>query len=118
MTWAFILLFISMLNIWSVFWAFNAMTLEAGFMMAESAEMGRRIGFTGSAISMMTTWKKVLLCQRAGAWRICNEASYLVCLSHFFSNTNKFIRLHGEAVKANIGSTDANIGQLKKTSEY
>ena len=31
------------------------MTLEAGFMMAESPEMGRRIGLVGSAMSMMTT---------------------------------------------------------------
>ena len=56
MTCAFILLFISMLKIWSVFWAFRAMTFDAGFMMAESAEMGRLIGFTGSDMSMMTTW--------------------------------------------------------------
>lgn len=32
------------------------MTLEAGFMMAESAEMGRRVGLFGSAMSKMTTW--------------------------------------------------------------
>ena len=35
---------------------FKAITLLAGFMMAESAEMGRRMGFTGSDMSMMTTW--------------------------------------------------------------
>ena len=33
-----------------------AITFEAGFMMAESAEIGRRIGLTGSAMSIMTTW--------------------------------------------------------------
>ena len=54
--WAFILLFISILNIWRVFWAFKAITLLAGFMMAESALMGRLIGFVGSDMSMMTTW--------------------------------------------------------------
>ena len=32
------------------------MTLEAGFMIAESAEMGLLIGFVVSFISMMTTW--------------------------------------------------------------
>lgn len=31
------------------------MTLLAGFMMAESALMGLRIGLVGSAMSMMTT---------------------------------------------------------------
>ena len=35
---------------------FKAMTLEAGFMMAESAEMGLRIGLVGSDMSMITTW--------------------------------------------------------------
>ena len=55
-TCAFIFDFISMLKICSVLAAFNAMTLEAGFMMAESAEMGRRIGLVWSAISMITTW--------------------------------------------------------------
>lgn len=34
----------------------SAMTLLAGFMMALSAEMGRRIGVLGSAMSMITTW--------------------------------------------------------------
>ncbi len=34
----------------------RAMTLDTGFMMAESAEMGRRIKFVGSDMSMMTTW--------------------------------------------------------------
>lgn len=33
----------------------SAITLLAGFMMAESALIGRRIGFVGSAMSMMTT---------------------------------------------------------------
>lgn len=33
----------------------RAMTLLAGFMMALSAEMGRRMGLLGSAMSMMTT---------------------------------------------------------------
>ena len=31
------------------------MTLDAGFMMAESPEMGRRMGLVGSPRSMMTT---------------------------------------------------------------
>ena len=35
---------------------FKAMTLLAGFMMAESAEMGLRMGLVGSERSMMTTW--------------------------------------------------------------
>ena len=35
---------------------FSAMTLLAGFMMALSALMGRRMGLVGSAMSMMTTW--------------------------------------------------------------
>ena len=35
---------------------FNAITLLAGFMMAESAEIGLRIGLVGSDMSMMTTW--------------------------------------------------------------
>jgi hypothetical protein len=34
---------------------FKAITLEAGFMMAESAEMGRRMGLVGSCMSMITT---------------------------------------------------------------
>ena len=32
------------------------MTLLVGFMMAESAEMGLRMGLAVSAMSMMTTW--------------------------------------------------------------
>ena len=32
------------------------MTLEAGFIMAESAEIGRRVGLLASAISTITTW--------------------------------------------------------------
>merc|ERR1740131_402736 len=52
---AFIFDFISMLKIWSVFWAFKAITLLAGFMMALSALMGLLIGFVGSLMSMMTT---------------------------------------------------------------
>ena len=31
------------------------MTFDAGFMIAESAEIGRRLGFPGSAMSTMTT---------------------------------------------------------------
>ena len=34
----------------------SAMTLLAGFMMAESAEIGRRMGLAVSFRSMMTTW--------------------------------------------------------------
>ena len=34
----------------------SAMTLLAGFMMALSALIGRRIGLVGSDMSMMTTW--------------------------------------------------------------
>ena len=34
---------------------FNAITLLAGFMMAESAEIGLLMGFVGSDMSMMTT---------------------------------------------------------------
>ena len=34
----------------------RAMTLEAGFMMAESAEIGLLMGLVGSDRSMMTTW--------------------------------------------------------------
>jgi hypothetical protein len=34
---------------------FKAMTLLAGFMMAESAEMGRLIGLVGSDMSIITT---------------------------------------------------------------
>ena len=34
---------------------FSAMTLEAGFMRAESAVMGRRMGLVGSERSMITT---------------------------------------------------------------
>ena len=34
----------------------RAMTLEAGFMMAESADIGRLMGLVASARSMMTTW--------------------------------------------------------------
>lgn len=33
----------------------KAMTFEAGFMIADSADIGRRIGLFGVAISMMTT---------------------------------------------------------------
>ncbi len=36
---------------------FKAMTLLAGFIMAESAEMGRLIGLVGSDMSIITTWK-------------------------------------------------------------
>ena len=35
---------------------FNAITLDAGFMIAESAEMGLLVGLVGSAMSTMTTW--------------------------------------------------------------
>lgn len=35
---------------------FRAMTLDAGFMMAESAVMGRRMGLAESLRSMMITW--------------------------------------------------------------
>ena len=35
---------------------FNAMTLLAGFMMAESAEIGLLMGLVGSDMSMITTW--------------------------------------------------------------
>lgn len=35
---------------------FSAMTLLAGFMMAESALIGRRIKLLVSFMSMMTTW--------------------------------------------------------------
>lgn len=35
---------------------FKAMTLLAGFMIAESAEIGLLIGFEESFISMITTW--------------------------------------------------------------
>lgn len=38
------------------FLPFNAMTLLAGFMIAESAVIGRRIGLFASFISMITTW--------------------------------------------------------------
>uniref|UniRef100_A0A2M4D0M1 Putative secreted protein n=1 Tax=Anopheles darlingi TaxID=43151 RepID=A0A2M4D0M1_ANODA len=44
-----------MLKICNVFCAFSAITLLAGFMMAESALIGRRIGFCASFISMITT---------------------------------------------------------------
>lgn len=33
----------------------SAMTFDAGFMIAESAEMGRLIGVVGLLISMITT---------------------------------------------------------------
>lgn len=35
---------------------FSAITLLAGFMIAESALMGRRMGLAESFMSMMTTW--------------------------------------------------------------
>ena len=35
---------------------FNAITRDAGFMIAESAEIGLLIGFWGVAMSTMTTW--------------------------------------------------------------
>lgn len=53
---AFILDFISMLNIWRVRCALRAITFDVGFMMAESAEIGLRIGAVGVAMSMITTW--------------------------------------------------------------
>ena len=40
----------------SLYLPFSAMTLEAGFMIAESAVMGLRIGLAESARSMMITW--------------------------------------------------------------
>lgn len=36
---------------------FRAITLDAGFIIALSAVIGRRIGLFGSAMSMMTTWE-------------------------------------------------------------
>lgn len=48
--------FISMECQWTCSLPFNAMTLLAGFMMAESADIGLRIGLELSFISMMITW--------------------------------------------------------------
>ena len=48
----------SMLKICKVFWAFKAITLLAGFMIALSALMGLLMGLVGSLMSMMTTWAK------------------------------------------------------------
>lgn len=53
--WAFIFDFISILKICNVRIARSAITFEVGFMIALSAEMGRRIGACGVAMSMMTT---------------------------------------------------------------
>ena len=47
-----------MLKICKVFWAFKAITLLAGFMIALSALMGLLMGLVGSLMSMMTTWAK------------------------------------------------------------
>jgi hypothetical protein len=40
------------------------------------------------------------------------DDDHLVGLAHFFADTDELVRLHGEAVKADIGSADADIGEL------
>ena len=56
------------------------MTFEAGFMMAESAEIGRLIGWEGCAISMITT---------------CAN-------SPTRSRTHVLVRFRGDCIEANI----------------
>ena len=69
----FILLLSSMLKICS--WrpsALSAMTLETGFIIAESAVIGRRVGCVASAMSMITTWFCSPTCEaKSGGQRQC-----------------------------------------------
>ena len=38
---------------------------------------------------------------------------HLVRLAHLFADTDELVRLHGEAVKADVTGADAHIGELK-----
>ncbi len=40
------------------------------------------------------------------------DDDHLVRLAHFLADTDELVRLHGEAVKADIGRADADIGEL------
>ena len=41
------------------------------------------------------------------------DDDHLVRLAHLFADTDELVRLHGEAVKADVAGADAHIGELK-----
>lgn len=43
--------------------------------------------------------------------------SYLVCFPDLLPDADEFVRLHGEAVEADVGGADADIGQLERRKE-
>ena len=38
---------------------------------------------------------------------------HLIGLTHLLADTDKLVRLHGEAVEADVGGADPDIGELK-----
>ena len=89
---------------------FKAMTLLAGFMIAESAEIGLLIGLVGSDMSMMTTC--------AVSPTFSRTQMYLEYSLVGISSTLKevhilLVRLHGEGVEPNVRWRDPHICELK-----
>ena len=87
---------------------FNAITLLAGFMMAESAEIGLRIGLVGSDMSMMTTCAVSPTFSRTQMYleRIIENLADL-------TQVHLLVRLHGEGVEPNVCWSDPHICKLE-----
>ena len=85
----------------------RAMILATGFMMAESAEMGRRIGLLGSDVSTITTCKGL-------APDMSNSAPrHLRRLAGLLAHANEFVRLQRQCAEANAGGIDSDACQLQ-----
>ena len=85
----------------------RAMILATGFMMAESAEMGRRMGLLGSDMSTMTTCS-ASACRSAGGGR-----AHLRRLAGLLAHADELVGLQRERAEANARGIDSDACQLQ-----
>ena len=118
---AFILLFISKLKICSELPDLSAITLLVGFIIAESAVIGRRVGLSGSAMSMITTYtivhKREQKKKRKSTTRLQSVvfiATYLCSLAQLLSDANVLVTFHRERRETDAGGIDAEVLELRR----
>ena len=54
-----------------------------------------------------------------GVGVICHvNDDHLIGLTHLLADTDELVRLHGEAVEADVGGADPDIGELQMLLEF
>ena len=92
---------------------FNAMTLLAGFMMAESAEIGLLMGLVGSDMSMMTTCAVSPTFSRTQMYLEYDPIKGCAKFVRNYLIWYLLVWLHGEGVEPNVCWRNPHICKLQ-----